>query len=229
MTPPWIPIWSRRSPARSSDGSDPLSSLAGEPGFVALDIETTGLSTRRDAIVSAAVVPFVQGVPGPPLVDTLANPGRTIPVASQRIHGISDGMVRDAPPSSAVARSIRTACRDRVVVGHHVGFDLAVVNRYARAERLPALVVSALDVGRIALALFRRTGHGTLDELARRLRVPLETRHTALGDAVIAGRILLALLEDLDRHGIRTVGEVVRLQLPIFRLQLPIFGRTPPF
>ena len=80
-------------------GGPDLTSVAER--FVAVDLETTGLDPRTDAIVALAAIPFVGGQPQPGLV-TLVQPGRPIPPPSTAIHGITDEMVAAAP---AVPRS----------------------------------------------------------------------------------------------------------------------------
>ena len=69
-------LW-RRHPARDTRS---VESLLTE-GFVAIDIETTGLDPRRDDIVEIAAVPFVDGRPQSAYV-TRVNPGRPIPPES---------------------------------------------------------------------------------------------------------------------------------------------------
>jgi DNA polymerase-3 subunit epsilon len=186
--------------------------VSGEDGFVALDLETTGLDRRAAAIVSAAVVPFVGGVPRRPLIDSFVNPGRPIPPASQAIHGITDATVRDSPPASAIVRKIVEACSGRVVVGHSTGFDLSIIDREARAAGLPRLSGPTLDVGRLAAALHPGWGCLSLEQLCRRLGVPVIGRHTAAGDAVTAGAVFLKLLPRMDALGLSSIGDLLRIQ-----------------
>ena len=105
--------------------------------FVALDLETTGLDPRRDTIVSLAAIPFVGGVPAGGYV-TLVDPGRAIPPESTAIHGLTDAMVRGAPPLERVLREAEPVFGDAVLVGHNVGFDVAVLTR-ARNGLAPAI------------------------------------------------------------------------------------------
>jgi DNA polymerase III epsilon subunit-like protein len=180
-------------------------------GFVALDLETTGLDTRRDAVVSLAAIPFVDRQPQPGL-RTLVNPGRPIPPASTRIHGLDDAAVATGPPIARVLPELAAACDGRVLVGHAIDFDLAVLTRDARAAALPPLRNPALDTRHLALALDRHLREITLEGLAERLGVPVIDRHTAAGDALTAGLILLRLLREFEAKGVRTLADLLRLQ-----------------
>lgn len=179
--------------------------------FVAIDLETTGLDPRRDAIVAAAAIPFVEGEPQPGFV-TLVHPGRPIPPRSTAIHGITDEMVAAAPAVPPALRALENACGTDVLVGHGVDFDLAVIGRERRAHRLGPLANRALDTMRLAAALHRSWTDLGLDTVTARLGISITGRHTPEGDAVAAGRILLALLPALARQGLRTVPELVWFQ-----------------
>jgi DNA polymerase-3 subunit epsilon len=179
--------------------------------FVAIDVETTGLDANRDAIVSVAVVPFVEGRPAEGY-DTLVNPGRPIPAVSTRIHGITDGMVADAPRFGDVLDELEARCGDAVVVGHGVAFDLTLLERERRARDRPPLPNTALCTMRLAAALYPGGGDVTLESLAGRFGVPVVGRHTARGDALIAGGLMLGLLPELARRGHCTLEDAVWLQ-----------------
>jgi DNA polymerase III alpha subunit (gram-positive type) len=99
-----------------------------------------------------------------------------------------------------------------VLVGYAIDFDLAVLTRAARAAALPPLRNVALDTRDLALALDRRRHEVTLEGLAERLGVPVIDRHTAAGDALTAGLILLGLLHEFEAQGVRTLDELLRLQ-----------------
>jgi DNA polymerase III epsilon subunit-like protein len=179
--------------------------------FVAVDLETTGLDPGRDAIVALAAIPFVERQPQPGLV-TLVQPGRPIPPASTAIHGITDEMVATAPPVRPALHALETALGGDVVVGHGIAFDLAVIARERRAHRLAPLANRALDTMRLAAGLHRDWTDVGLDMVAARLGVSIEGRHTAEGDAIAAGKVLLALLPALAQRGLRTLPELLWFQ-----------------
>lgn len=188
----------------------PLETLLEE--FVAVDTETTGLRVNRDAIVSLSLVPFRGGRPTEGY-DTLVNPGRPIPAAATRIHGITDDMVATAPRLVDVLEEIEAALGDRVLVGHGVAFDLALLERGRRARHRPPLGNTALCTMRLAATLHPGWGTDvTLESLATRLRVPVVGRHTARGDALVAGAIMLGLLPELAGRGHRTLADAAWLQ-----------------
>jgi DNA polymerase-3 subunit epsilon len=196
----------RRGPARPDV---PLRDL----DFVAIDIETTGLDPRRDAIVALAAIPFLGGRPSTATgYARLVNPGRPIPLDAQLVHGISDGDVRDAPSVTAALPEFLERCRGGALVAHSADFDLAIINRAARAAHLPQLGGPILDVGRLAHALFPSWWDLSLEGLGRLLEVEVLGRHTAEGDALTAGKILVHMRPLLEQRGVRTLEAALRLQ-----------------
>jgi CBS domain-containing protein len=174
-------------------------------GFVAIGVEATG---RRDAIVAVAAIPFDRGVARAGFV-TLVDPARPIPPVSTAVHGIDDAAVAGAPRIAEVLPRFDAVCARRFVVGHDVGFDLALLEqaRTAPAGVAPRLVI---DTRRLAGAAgFRDTRR---EALASELGVSVAGRHTAGGDARMAGDLLLALLPVLRRRGVGTIGELLRFQ-----------------
>ena len=190
----------------------PGSSLASvRQRFVALDLETTGLDPRRDAVVSLAAIPFVNGAPNGGYV-TLVDPGRPIPADSTAIHGVTDDMVRGAPRLDRLLRDAEAVLGDDVLVGHNVGFDVAVLTRARRTLGLSRLNNAALDTRRLVAGLHPEWRELTLEHVAGRLGLELVARHTAEGDALTAGRIFLALLPELEAHRLGTVRELLWFQ-----------------
>lgn len=175
--------------------------------FVALDTETTGLSVWRDSVVSIAAVEVVDGHPAAaPLIDTHVRPGRPIPAGATAIHGIADADVVAAPPLSALWRQLNVLFDDAVIVGHDIGFDVAILKREARRAALPWHAPSTLDTRALSMALEPRLAHLDLEAVAVRFGVECGARHTALGDALTAARLFGRLAARLEAIGVHTVG-----------------------
>lgn len=182
-----------------------------ERGFLAIDLETTGLDRRHDRIVSLAAVKFRDAESVTALV-TLVNPGRRIPASSTRIHGIDDAMVEGAPDEASAVRRLDEVCAGQVIAGHGVGFDIAVMARARRDVVAAPTVLAALCTQKLAAALHPEWSDLSLEGVCLRLGVPIERRHTADGDAVMAGRLLVKLLPRLEQRGIRTLAEALWFQ-----------------
>jgi DNA polymerase-3 subunit epsilon/CBS domain-containing protein len=96
---------------------------------------------------------------------------------------------------------------DKVVVGHTIDYDFAVLAQEARREGIEFRTPRAIDV-RILAELTKRDLPGfSIEELAAWLDVKVEHRHSALGDATTTARIFAALVPHLRERGIRTFAE----------------------
>jgi len=93
------------------------------PSLVALDIETTGLDSRKDAIIEIGAVRFSASRIEAEF-STLINPNRIIPPEITQLTGINNQMVQKAPPLTAVLQELVDFVGDCPVVGHNVQFDL---------------------------------------------------------------------------------------------------------
>jgi DNA polymerase-3 subunit epsilon len=176
--------------------------------YVIFDTETTGLDPERDEIVQIGAVRVVNGrIVDGERFDTLVNPGRPIPAASIKVHGISDDMVADAPPVSEAVARFHAFAKGAVLVAHNAPFDLAFLQRGA----VPRGVVfdhPVLDTVLLSAVLFGGSATHTLDALADRLGVDIagNVRHTAIGDAVATAQVFVGCLGMLEGRGVGTFG-----------------------
>ncbi|WP_295315057.1 3'-5' exonuclease [Roseobacter sp.] len=182
----------------------PLRDLA----WVVFDSETTGLDPQKDEVVQLAAVRIINGrIVAGEVFDALVNPGRPIPAASTKVHGVSEEMVRAAPPFPDVCRSFHGFCAEAVIIAHNAPFDVAFLKR---AEPSSGCVFDhpVLDTVHLSAIVFGGAEEHTLDALCYRLNITIapELRHTALGDAEATARAFCALLPVLEARGLNTFG-----------------------
>lgn len=177
---------------------------------VALDAETTGLDVRRSRLVEIAAV-HVDGtrIDRANAFHSLVACPEPIPASATAVHGIDADTLRDAPAFASLQPGLAAFIGDRVMVGHTIGFDLALLRHEAERIGAPFVPPPALDVRLLAQIAEQRLPSYSLEALAAWLDVPLEDRHRAMGDAMAAARILVALAPRLREKGIRTVGEAI--------------------
>ena len=119
---------------------------------VVMDTETTGLDAANARIIEVGAVRLTGGrIADTPPLRRLVRPDIPIPAESTRIHGFNDAAVADAPRFSAVWPEVAGYFDNTVLIGHSIGFDLAVLEREcARANipwREPAEPLHAAPVG----------------------------------------------------------------------------------
>lgn len=175
--------------------------LAPHPGkeLISLDLETTGLNPRVDEILSIAAVPIRAGVVYVSERFTcLVQPGRPFDIESIRHHrlrptDVAEGM---APPEAVAA--LLQWLGNRPLLGYHVSFDCAMLNRHVASITGFPLANVRHDLLRAYESRLRRSRPtGDLDlcfaAVLRDLGIPELGRHTALGDATSTALAWLAL------------------------------------
>lgn len=177
---------------------------------IVIDFETTGLAPGYDRVIEAAAVELVDGSITRRF-QSLANPGMRISSFIEGYTGISNAMVKKAPPVAEMMAQLADFLGDAQLAAHNANFDrgflgaeLAPLQREARPDFLCTLLLS------------RRIERGLpsykLANVARHLEVPVpRDTHRALADAEMAARVLVELAARLKhRLGVAQVnGELL--------------------
>jgi ATP-dependent DNA helicase DinG len=159
------------------------------PSIVALDIETTGLDSRSDSIIEIGAVRF-SGARVESEWSTLINPGRAIPGFISQLTGISNEMVRNAPPIKAVLQDLTAFVGDLPVLGHNVRFDLSFLQQHNILQ-----INEALDTYELASVLMPTASRYNLGALGQILGIVLPATHRALDDARVTHAVYVRLQE----------------------------------
>lgn len=179
---------------------------------VALDLEATGLDVRNDRVVQAAAIPMLGAeILETPRLEQLVNPGIPIPESARRIHGLSDADVADAPSFPEIAETLRETLSGRVVIGHHIGFDLALLRNEAARAGIDWTEPPSLDIAMLLGAMAPSLPDLGLETVTRHLGVTIRGRHSAMGDSLAAAEAFAKLIPMMREREIRTLGEAQAL------------------
>jgi CBS domain-containing protein len=178
---------------------------------VVMDTETTGLDAANARIIEIGAVRLAGGqIADAPPLRRLVRPDIPIPAASTRIHGFSDAAVADAPGFAAVWPELTSFVGDTVLIGHSIGFDLAVLERECARANIPWQSRPSLCTRILSQIANPQLADFSLDHVAGWLGVAVTERHSALGDATTAAKVFQKLVPLLRNRGIRTLGEAIR-------------------
>ncbi|MFI8378903.1 exonuclease domain-containing protein [Leeuwenhoekiella sp. NPDC079379] len=151
-----------------------------EAKFAIIDVETTGGGIKGNKITEICIIVLQNGVEIDRFV-SLINPQREIPFYIEKLTGIDDAMVEDAPTFETLAPAINTITKDCIFVAHNVGFDYNVV----RAE-FTALGIDfnrkRICTVRLAKKLIPGLFSYSLGNLCTSINIPHRDRHRAQGD-----------------------------------------------
>ncbi len=178
------------------------------PSIVAIDIETTGLDSQSDSIIEIGAVRF-NGRRIEAEWSTLINPGRSIPGLITQLTGITNEMVRNAPPIRAVVQELADFVGDAPVLGHNVRFDLSFLQRYGLFE-----LNEVLDTYELASVLLPDASRYNLGALGQLLGILLPADHRALDDARVTHAVFLQLNEKAQTLPVEMLAEFVRQSEP---------------
>ena len=186
--------------------------------FVVLDSETTGLNPTSDRIITIGAVAVQAGeiILGDSF-DALIKLTRNTPAVT--VHGITrDESLKGIEETEALELFLEYL-KDGVIVGHHIGHDVAALDTaYARHWGF-TLMNRCVDTLSLALHLERDGAFAgrppirsfSLDALCEMFGVLPYDRHTAIGDAFITAQIFLRLRMFAMRCGRDRLGRLSEL------------------
>jgi DNA polymerase III epsilon subunit len=167
-----------------------------------LDTETTGLHPHKgDKIVELAFVEMIGNELTGNNLHSYINPGRDIPEAVVKIHGITNEKVKDWPPISDIKQDIIDYVIGEhkyppLLIAHNAQFDMS----FLRAElnlfhKIKVLCTKKMAQKMDKVGAFER-GY-KLDDLMKRFKITTARElHGALLDATILADVYLAMTKD---------------------------------
>lgn len=171
-----------------------------------IDFETTGLSPAQQARATEIGVAIVEDGQIVARYQSLMNSGAWVPPFIEQLTGISNAMLREAPPAARVMAEVADFVGDTPLLAHNASFDqkfwdaeLALIHR----RRVQPFACSLL----LARRLLPQAPSHKLGNLNAWARLPATGKaHRALADAEMAANLtcfMAALLR--ERHGLREV------------------------
>lgn len=170
-------------------------------GYVALDIETTGLKAT-DAILEVSAVLFSDFVPQS-IFTSLVRPSGSIPAAATRVNGITDDMVASAPYFWQILPSLQAFIGSRPLVGHNLPFDLKFLYRRGFDVQPKQKLYDTLEISQRHLKKASDSSTNNWDVLNHKLEtvcqyygIYIDGAHRSASDAFATGLLFARLVED---------------------------------
>nr|WP_297782487.1 3'-5' exonuclease [uncultured Allomuricauda sp.] len=180
-----------------------------ENTFVVLDTETTGFSMTKDRMLCIGALKLVDN-------NIVVKDSFEVYIKqehynrdSAEIHGILKKSKKDSLTELDALKLFLKYAKNHILVGHHVIFDINMINAALKRNGLPKLKNKTLDTETLYIrtllisTVVQRKERYTLDDLAKKFSISRKDRHTALGDAFITAIAFLRTIEKLKPQKIK--------------------------
>lgn len=164
-----------------------------------IDFETTGLSPDMGDRATEVAIVIVNNGKIADRYQSLMNAGVRIPAFIESLTGISNAMIRKAPPAAEVMQALAEFVGDVPLVAHNASFD----SRFLDAEwlrinrrRRQAFACSML----LARRIYPAAPDHKLGTLVSHLKLPSAARHhRALADAEMTAHLWTRMVSDIKQ------------------------------
>jgi len=212
LTEPAVLLNYRKQFESSWDDDAPIDAVR----FVVLDCETTGLNPMTDRIITIGAVAVVNNAIV--IQDSFA---ALLKVSTNTeavtVHGVTRDESRTGMEEPQAVELFLEYLKDAVIVGHHIGHDIAMLDEACERHWGFRLQNRWLDTMYLALHLQdsgafsgRPQRHFTLDALCSMFGVAPHGRHTAVGDAFLTAQVFLRLRALAVKQGSIRLGLLCR-------------------
>ena len=193
-------------------GEKPVNALS----FTVLDTETTGLDTKTDDVVSYGSIKVVGYRIMVNTTEEYYLKSDKLDKEAIKVHGLMG--TKGFTSREEFCRSLLINLGDSIVVAHHAGFDVAMLEKTIRPFGLRKILNPVLDTRNLAIRLelgrnynprFVNPADYSLDKLCTRYHIPLDDRHTAGGDAFLTAQLLVKLLKTAEKMGVKTYKDLL--------------------
>lgn len=153
--------------------------------YIVFDLETTGVSVQRDAIIEISAVKAVNGKITEKY-STLVNPHFPIPPQATAVNRITNQMVKNAPDIREALQKFLIFIGDGILVGHNIHtFDTNFIYDAEKTLFGKEFQNNYIDTLYLARHCLTHLSHHTLEDVARYFHISTKGAHRALNDCII--------------------------------------------
>ncbi len=171
-----------------------------EDRWVVLDVESSGLDPKRDRLLAIAGIAVRRDSAGAlriMLADSfevvLRQPDAPVDKANILVHGIGVGAQRQGVEPARALEAFERWAGSAPLIGFHVAFDEALIQRAMHAVLRRRLANAWIDVADVAQVVRPDVPGRSLDEWMEALGIRCAVRHQAAADTLATAELLLRL------------------------------------
>jgi DNA polymerase-3 subunit epsilon len=190
-----------------------------------VDVESTGLDPDRGDRICEIALLQVQGTQEKARFTSLVQPQRLMPLRATAINGITDAMLRTAPPFASLVATLRSFLQHTVLVAHNAHFDVRFLcHEFTLAqEAFPSFLV--VDTLALAQAWYHFP-HNSLEAIATAFGIKRRVRHRALADVLTTWQIWQRFIADKQEEGQLQLAHVMHPRDPRPTVELEALTTT---
>ncbi len=192
-------VWYVQNLCKKTKNRDYLNKKIYEAKYIVIDTETTGINSKKDAILSIAAIK-IKNFRIVNIYNTFIDAGTKIPEESKKFHNIEDYHLKDKPKIDEILPDlIKFIGPDAVIVGHHIKFDYDIINREIEKHFGTKLFNPTIDTGHIYRYLNKIDDSVSLDTIVEKYLSKVIDRHSALGDALATAEVFIKMIQQLGK------------------------------
>lgn len=174
--------------------SNPVAPVNKNVGYVVFDLETTGLSPYKDEIIEIGAVRVDKNGQIVATFTTLVRPTKPVSEFVQKLTGISNEMLTDAPSIYTALPEFAFFAGDAVLVGHNVTFDIAFIQQKAKIYSDINFLNPYIDTLTLARKVYPGLNSYKLQDLIKKFNLKTFAAHRALADVVATQQLYQLLI-----------------------------------
>ena len=179
--------------------------------YTVFDIETTGGNPQKSALTEICMLRYHKGKIEERFY-SLVNPQIPIPSVVKRLTGLKEDELKKAPKIEQVMPKILNFIADSILVSHNTMADVRFLKHFAlticRRQVKNFFLCTHLLVGKLLTNIPDKSLRG----ISAHLGLEVTKAHRAENDARMTVSLFEHVLQELQRHGVMTVADAIRLQ-----------------
>lgn len=174
--------------------------------YVCLDCETTGLSPKKDEILSiGAVIIKNNKILMRKTLNIFVKPSKKINAESIKIHQIRPIDLENAVDPKEAILELLEFIGNRAIVGYYIKFDIAMISKYTKKYIGINLPNRSIEVSSMYYKSRSKNSEYEFidlkfDTIMKTLDIPELGKHDALNDAIMTSMIFLKVKELTPAH-----------------------------